>query len=210
MTNELGSCVARCALVLVVGLSVTTAASGQTAWGCGGTYYPSYGYAYLPPIPLRADQPVPYYAVHPPVYYSHVVRRPYGYSPYADVPGVVAPGLAGWGIWRQARPVGGQDFGPQRLAPPPEADREEATRPERQAASRAPSPSPAVIENPYVDAELAGSAESRTGARPPRKVANPYCEGKKSDDRGLSGAAGDDREGTAKIIFPVAAAGAGG
>lgn len=28
----------------------------------------------------------PYYALHPPVYYGSQVRRPYGYSPYANYP----------------------------------------------------------------------------------------------------------------------------
>jgi hypothetical protein len=31
---------------------------------------------------------IPYFAQHPPVYYSYVVPRPYGYSPYA-YPGTV-------------------------------------------------------------------------------------------------------------------------
>jgi len=34
---------------------------------------------------------LPYYAAHPPVYYSHIIPRPYGYCPYAYLPGVVAP-----------------------------------------------------------------------------------------------------------------------
>ncbi len=29
---------------------------------------------------------IPYFAKHPPVYYSHPVARPYGYFPYAYVP----------------------------------------------------------------------------------------------------------------------------
>ena len=35
------------------------------------------------------EQP-PYFAKFPPVYYSHPVKRPYGFSPYA-VPGGIAP-----------------------------------------------------------------------------------------------------------------------
>ena len=34
---------------------------------------------------------VPYFALHPPVYYSHVVPRPYGYSPFAYPPSVMTP-----------------------------------------------------------------------------------------------------------------------
>ena len=37
----------------------------------------------------RANRQVlPYFAVHPPVYYSHIVARPYGYSPWALPPGM--------------------------------------------------------------------------------------------------------------------------
>jgi hypothetical protein len=37
---------------------------------------------------------VPYFALHPPVYYSGVVPRTYGYSPFAYPPGVMTPDLA--------------------------------------------------------------------------------------------------------------------
>jgi len=209
MTNKWAFCVARCALVLVVGLSLAGAAAGQTGWGYGGAYYPSYGFAYLPPIPLRADQPIPYYAVHPPVYYSHVVPRPYGYSPYAYVPGVVTPEFALRGRWREPGPLRGQDFRPKRLGPPPEAEREDATRPNRQAAFPVPAPAPAVIENPYVDADLATAAERRGASRAPLRIANPYCEREDSARSGLSEAPGDNRPGAPRIVFPVAVAGAG-
>jgi hypothetical protein len=35
----------------------------------------------------RIEEP-PYFAKFPPVYYSHIVRRPYGVSPYAAPPGI--------------------------------------------------------------------------------------------------------------------------
>ncbi len=34
---------------------------------------------------------VPYFALHPPVYYSYPVPRTYGYSPFAYPPGVMTP-----------------------------------------------------------------------------------------------------------------------
>lgn len=37
---------------------------------------------------------LPYFALHPPVYYSEVVPRTYGYSPFAYPPGVMTPDLA--------------------------------------------------------------------------------------------------------------------
>jgi hypothetical protein len=49
------------------------------AYGSSGTLY---GSGYLP-VP-------PYFAVHPPVYYSHPYYRPYGWSPFAQ-PGWAAP-----------------------------------------------------------------------------------------------------------------------
>lgn len=54
------------------------------AYGGSGTLYGS-GYLYVPP----------YFAVHPPVYYSHQYYRPYGWSPFAQganmTPALVRP-----------------------------------------------------------------------------------------------------------------------
>jgi hypothetical protein len=60
-----------------------TDAQAQYPWGFGGYDGPAwfgpyrnlYGTARVP-VP-------PYYALHPPVYYSHPVARPYGTSPFA-------------------------------------------------------------------------------------------------------------------------------
>jgi hypothetical protein len=38
---------------------------------------------------------LPYFALHPPVYYSYPVPRTYGYSPFAYPPGVMTPDAAG-------------------------------------------------------------------------------------------------------------------
>jgi len=35
--------------------------------------------------------PIPYFALHPPVYYSYPVPRTYGYSPFAYPPGTMTP-----------------------------------------------------------------------------------------------------------------------
>jgi hypothetical protein len=40
------------------------------------------------------QQSIPYYALYPPVYYSHPVPRAYGYSPFAYPPGVMTPDVA--------------------------------------------------------------------------------------------------------------------
>lgn len=38
---------------------------------------------------VRPSEEIPYFAKFPPVYYSHIVPRPYGVSPYATPPGIV-------------------------------------------------------------------------------------------------------------------------
>ena len=47
------------------------------------------GFGFLGPINSvrRFEQP-PYFARFPPVYYSHIVRRPFGISPFAAPPGI--------------------------------------------------------------------------------------------------------------------------
>jgi hypothetical protein len=69
------------------------------AWGgpAGIAYGPyngiGYGYGlyggWWPDLSLQDDQP--YFALYPPVYYSHPVPRPYGFSPYAYPPGTMTP-----------------------------------------------------------------------------------------------------------------------
>ena len=72
------------AAVLAIGLSVQSASADGfgvgncsfgnfNAYGASGTLYGS-GYLHVPP----------YYAIHPPVYYSHHYYRPYGWSPFAQ------------------------------------------------------------------------------------------------------------------------------
>jgi hypothetical protein len=66
---------------------------GHGGFGLGfvGGYNDFYGYAELYRELLRN---VPYYALHPPVYYSYPVPRTYGYSPFAYPPGVMTPDIA--------------------------------------------------------------------------------------------------------------------
>lgn len=55
----------------------------------------NYWYSYYPGLYGRhssaVQRGIPHFAAFPPVYYSHIVPRPYGYSPYAYVPGIVTP-----------------------------------------------------------------------------------------------------------------------
>jgi hypothetical protein len=49
-------------------------------FGAGGGY--GYGGGYRG----ANSRAIPYFALHPPVYYSHPIPRPYGFSPYATPP----------------------------------------------------------------------------------------------------------------------------
>lgn len=66
------------AVVLMAGLAGSARAVPGPyfwGWGCGGSWYP-------PGAGYSADR-LPYYALYPPVYYSGIVPRTYGQSPYA-------------------------------------------------------------------------------------------------------------------------------
>jgi hypothetical protein len=80
-------------LLAAVALSFATVADSANAQGYHNGYafglgvnnsFPVIGQSYF----SRED--IPYFAKFPPVYYSHIVRRPYGVSPYA-APAGIAP-----------------------------------------------------------------------------------------------------------------------
>ena len=80
----------------------------------------------------------PYFALHPPVYYSAPVPRSYGYSPFA-YPGTV--------------PTPEVVMGPEEIINPhvvPD-DAEEVPVPPQEASQRTASVAPEVIRNPFVD-----------------------------------------------------------
>src|SRR5437868_5814936 len=54
----------------------------QTGAWCGGCWS-GYGYGY--DYPYERDH-IPFYALHPPVYYSHPIARAYGWTPFAYPP----------------------------------------------------------------------------------------------------------------------------
>ena len=82
--------------VLAAGFMTMTADTSQAQFGFDGGGFGNYAYPGLyggfgfRPSPYSLGQvPVPpYFALHPPVYYSQPVARPYGYSPFA-YPGFV-------------------------------------------------------------------------------------------------------------------------
>lgn len=79
------------ASVVLAGAAVFCVPSGVAAWdGPGWAPWAGAGWWWATPS-LYATESIPYFAEHPPVYYSHVVPRAYGFSPYAYPPGVLTP-----------------------------------------------------------------------------------------------------------------------
>ena len=72
--------------VLAIVLAPATQADGAGPYLGGSWWYP-------PANVYVRDQIPPYFALHPPVYYSYPVARTYGYSPYAYPPGTKTPEL---------------------------------------------------------------------------------------------------------------------
>jgi hypothetical protein len=79
----------RASIVVVAAVAIVFLASPRAQAQMYGGYAGGW-YGGLPYSVYSLDS-VPYYALHPPVYYSHVVPRPYGYSPYAYPPYVMTP-----------------------------------------------------------------------------------------------------------------------
>lgn len=80
--------------LLLVGIAssclLTDSATAQYGGGYGGSYGWGVGQLYET-LDRPVDRRVPYFAAHPPVYYSYPVARPYGYSPFAYMPHVQTP-----------------------------------------------------------------------------------------------------------------------
>lgn len=73
--------------LLVATLIVASDSHADGNWWWGGSPFGMYNNFY------RTDRDIPFYAEHPPVYYSHIVPRTYGQSPYAYWPGPYTPTL---------------------------------------------------------------------------------------------------------------------
>lgn len=83
---------------------------------------------------------LPYFALHPPVYYSEPVPRTYGYSPFAYPPGVMTPEVCA------PQPVTINNPYVPSVSP---AGTQKTVNSDRSAAVSAPI-EPLVVENPYV------------------------------------------------------------
>ncbi len=87
---------------------------------------------------------VPYYALYPPVYYSHAVKRPYGLSPFADLPVGHGYGAAH------------STCGPARVAARPKPAE------------------PLLLKNPHVADHSAVAPQQQQASRAPLRIVNPY------------------------------------
>jgi hypothetical protein len=94
---------------------------------------------------------LPYFALHPPVYYSEPVPRTYGYSPFAYPPGVMTPDIVS-----EPQPVTiNNPYVP--ATKPASAEAKSADR----SAATSPAPEPLVIVNPFV---LPARSVAKTGS----------------------------------------------
>ncbi|HZZ72373.1 MAG TPA: hypothetical protein VFE24_08970 [Pirellulales bacterium] len=69
-------------------------ATAQSPCPSGGGYCGPLPYLGYGGYSLYDSEHVPYFALHPPVYYSFPVPRTYGYSPFAYPPGTMTPEIA--------------------------------------------------------------------------------------------------------------------
>jgi hypothetical protein len=99
------------------------------------------------------DQRPPYFALHPPVYYSYPVPRTYGYSPFAYPGCTPTPDLHLEVVEPQMVP---NPFVPGEAAPKQGEDAEPATSAE--ATGNRTAAAPRRIRNPFVDATIARTA----------------------------------------------------
>ncbi len=94
---------------------------------------------------------LPYFALHPPVYYSEPVPRTYGYSPFAYPPGTMTPEIVG-----EAQPVTINN--PYVPATTPASV---PAKPSDRSAATGQAPEPLVIVNPFVSP---ASSVAKTGS----------------------------------------------
>jgi hypothetical protein len=134
MTAKRVSLIVAAVAALCVGQNVAQAGDGWCGWGYGSCSWYTREY-------------VPYYAMHPPVYYSYPVPRAYGWSPFAYPPGVMTPEILG------------EMAGPKEIINPHMPKAPEEIKPTSAKGKTAQvsysDPIPQVVINPYVEPKLA-------------------------------------------------------
>lgn len=120
-------------LMLVACLFLAWAANDAQAGNYYGWGWGPYRYYSSPYYP--SDRRIPYFAEHPPVYYSVPVARPYGLSPFAYPP-TYEPAAA-------VEPL---------MVPNPHIEAEPSSADSKERITRR-APKPLVVENPYVSGD---------------------------------------------------------
>jgi hypothetical protein len=129
-------------MLLVMAVALLAAAPNASAQGYGGCNGAGWGYGYdMGYLYNSLDYNVPYFAAHPPVYYSYPVPRTYGYSPFAYPPNVMTPDV----MIEDSQPV-------EIINPYVPSTQTSATSTDQSAAASPKNrqPEPLVIINPYV------------------------------------------------------------
>lgn len=128
-------------------VAVLMCAIGGTSLG----WWPFGGWGQLgwaPGVPLQSSnlERLPHFSLFPPVYYSHPVRHPYGYSPFARFPELTS-------IWevRSAGPLTVRNPFLSKLIPHLQED--------------APASGPLVVKNPFFE------RKDKTGLDKPGEIA---------------------------------------
>ena len=131
-------------ILLVLVAAVFAAVPAVQAQGCNGCNGGGWGWGYdMGGLYNSLDYNVPYFAAHPPVYYSYPVPRTYGYSPFAYPPYVMTPDV----VTEGAAPL-------EIVNPYVPSSKQESSQPKPdQSASTNRQPQPLVIINPYVAAK---------------------------------------------------------
>ena len=124
------------AAIAPVCLCQDTAKADNCGWLGGMPWYTGYSREYIP-----------YYSMHPPVYYSYPVPRAYGWSPWAYPPGTMTPEILG-------EMTGPKEMINPHVPPAPEAKPTSTSN--KSVQHRAPQgPVPQVVLNPFVVQKLA-------------------------------------------------------
>jgi len=138
--------------VVVLVLGISSSAQAQWGWGGGGYGFGGFG---LVNGTYTLDPP-PYFSLFPPVYYSHITPRPYGFSPYAY------PGFVGT---PERIDMPSVPFVPRRSQPAA-----------KQPTSAQTAAKPVIIKNPYVASVDAQPERLADGRRLPQTVVLPTVE----------------------------------
>src|SRR3989304_3389918 len=123
-------------ILFVMLAALFAAAPAATAQGCDGCYG-GWGWGYdMGYLYNSLDYNVPYFAAHPPGYYSYPVPRTYGYSPFAYPPYVMTPDVE----LEPAQPV--------EIVNPYVPQKDSQPKADQSAAAQTRQPEPLVIINP--------------------------------------------------------------